>query len=143
MDSVVDHLKLDIAYTRIPLETRRDMSGGAEFVNFHRLVPYIYPRRPHHASPKGFPLMEASPLNHELSPDERMSCFDHLYYLTSSYELLEWQYSWSPAWGQVATHLRFTDELVGLAKDYLARASDTTKDEILPVSPRLLLVLFV
>jgi len=137
VDSVVDHLQLDIAYTRVPSETRRDMTHKAEeFVDFHRIVPYIYPRRPHRPNPKGFPLMQASPLKNELPPDERMSCFDHLYYATSSYEKMEWRYSWSPAWGQVATHLRFTDELLDITKGYLARAFNTAEDDIPPVSFR-------
>jgi len=132
--SVVDHLQLDIAYTRVPTEARRDnKERSEEFIEFDRLAPYILPRYPYRPNPKGFPLLQKSPLGSELPPDEKMSCFDHLYYATSSWQVFEWRYSWSPAWGRVATHLRFTDELVDLTRGYLARSFNTTKDLVPPV----------
>ena len=133
--SVVDHLQLDIAYTRVPTEARRDnKERSEEFVEFDRLVPYIFPQHPYRPNPKGFPLLQASPLGTKLPPNERMSCFDHLYYATSSWQVFEWRYSWSPAWGRVAIHLRFTDELVDLTKGYLARSFNTTENLIPPVT---------
>ncbi|KAJ3518176.1 hypothetical protein NLJ89_g18 [Agrocybe chaxingu] len=120
--SVIDHLKLDTSYTRVPSNTRHfpDVKT-TDFLVFNQLVPYIFPRHPWRPS-SSFPLMEASPLGQRLPPDEQLSCFDFLYYVTSSRELFEWQHSWSPAWRSIATHLRFTDALVDLAQSYLRRA---------------------
>ncbi|KAJ3513915.1 hypothetical protein NLJ89_g2685 [Agrocybe chaxingu] len=120
--SVVTHLKLDIAYTRIPLNARHSPDNkDHDFLVFNQLVPYIYPKNPWQ-KPSSFPLMQASPLGKKLPPDEQLACFDFLYYVTSSREEYEWRFSWSPAWRMVATHLRFTGELMSMAEGYLRRA---------------------
>ncbi|CAA7266954.1 unnamed protein product [Cyclocybe aegerita] len=78
--SVIDHLKLDIAYTRVPSETRRlPNHENDDFLVFHQLVPYIFPRHPWRPA-SNFPLMQASPLGQRQSPYEQVSCFDYLYY---------------------------------------------------------------
>lgn len=132
--SIIDNLRLDVAYTRIPMESRRDLGDHLKdnFAGFGHLVPYIYPNNPIRHS-NHFPLMDASPLGHRLPPDEHLSCFDQLYYMTSSLERFEWRFSWSPAWRFVARHFYFTDDLYDLAKTYLARAFKTTESNLPPV----------
>ncbi|KAJ3515420.1 hypothetical protein NLJ89_g1772 [Agrocybe chaxingu] len=130
--SVVDHLKLDIAYTRVPSEARwLPNHENNDFLVFHQLVPYIFPRHPWRPV-SDFPLMQASPSGLRLPPDEQVSCFDYLYYITSSRQMFEMQYSWSPPWRLVGTHLRFTDDLVDLAQDYLRRAFHMSDEQESP-----------
>ena len=130
VSSIVDNLRLDISYTRVPMETRRDdHDRNDNFIDFTHLVPYIFPKEPVHP-PDFFPLMDPSPMGRRLAPGTRLACFDHLYYATSSLEIFEWRFSWSPAWRFVAKHLYFTDFLYDLAKAYLARAFKTTQYDL-------------
>ena len=78
--------------------------------------------------------MSPSPLGHSLPPDEHLSCFDHLYFTTSSDKLFEWEAPWSPAWNLIGKHVRFNDELVDITKGYLSRAFNISEGEIPPVS---------
>ena len=120
---VVDNLGLDIAYSRVPTASRLNTTNNREdFLVFSNLAPYIFPRRPRPPPHGHFQFMEASPLGQKLPPDEQMSCFDYLYYITSSSEVAyEWERSWSPPWVQVARYLHFTDDHVNIAEGYLRR----------------------
>jgi len=131
---VVNHLQFDIAYSRVPTSARLNPSNNREdFLVFPKLAPYIFPRRPR-PPPRGhFEFMEASPMGHKLPPDEQITCFDYLYYITSSSEVVyEWERSWSPPWVQVAKYLHFTDDLVEIAQGYLWRVFGSS-DGIPPV----------
>ncbi|KDR75121.1 hypothetical protein GALMADRAFT_249034 [Galerina marginata CBS 339.88] len=131
--SIVDHLNLDISYTRAPTEARNNPSDGNDaFLVFSKLVRYIYPKRPLPPPNGVYTLMEKSPLGHELLPDEHLTCFDFLYYLTSSPETYEWKFSWSPPWLWVATHFHFTDKLVEIVEGYLGRVFGAPKDDLPP-----------
>lgn len=128
--SVVDHLKLDISYTRAPTEARNNPSdGNDDFLIFHKLVQFIFPGKPRPPPNGHYEIMSESPLGKRLLPDDHMSCFDYLYFVTSS-EIFEWRFSWSPAWTKVATHLHFTDDLVRIVEGYLARAFGSSEDNI-------------
>jgi len=102
------------------------------FLDLNHMVPYIFPNQPI-LPVDSFPLMEESPLGHRLHPDEKMSCFDFLYFTTSSHETFEWRFAWSPVWRFVATHLHFTDHIMDLTTTYLAKAFNTTENNIPPV----------
>ena len=131
-NSLLNNLRLDVSYTRVPTSTRHDPNDvHDDFVVFSKLVPYIFARSPLRGL---FDLMSPSPLGHRLPPDEQLTCFDHLYFITSSDKLLEWEASWSPAWNSVGTHVRFNDKLVEIAKGYLLRAFNLSEGEIPPVS---------
>ena len=130
---IVDYLRFDIAYSRVPTTTRLNPSNNREdFLVFSNLAPYIFRRRPRPPPHGHFEFMEASPLGQKLPPDEQMSCFDYLYYITSSEVAFEWERSWSPPWVQVAKYLRFTDDLVQIVEGYLRRVFGTS-DGIPPV----------
>lgn len=132
--SIVNHLKLDISYTRAQTEARNNPSdGNDEFLVFGKLVRYIYPKNPLPPPNGYYALMDKSPLGHELLPDKQLTCYDFLYYATSSPEIFEWRFSWSPAWLQVGMHMHFTDILVDIVKGYLARVFGTSKDDLPPV----------
>jgi len=130
VSTVVNNLRLDIAYSRAPTPARRHPSNKDEnFLVFPKLAPYIFPRRPRPPPNGKFEFMQASPLGQKLPPDEHMTCFDYLYYITSSSEVsYEWQNSWSPAWVQVAKYLHFTDDLVEIVKGYLRRVFESGGD---------------
>jgi hypothetical protein len=133
VSSVTNNLRLDIAYSRAPTPARLDPSNKEDdFLVFAKLAPYIFPRRPRPPPNGHFEFMEASPLGQKLPPDEQMTCFDYLYYISSDSEaIFEWQYSWSPPWVQVAKYLHFTDDLVEIVKGYLRRVFES--DDVLPV----------
>jgi len=131
-DAVVHHLRLDPSYTRIPSEARHKPHDHTEnWVDFHRIIPYIFPKRPYH--PHDFPIMEASFLGKRISPEDHISCFDIMYYATSSFETFEWQHQWSPAWRHVGRYMHFSDEVVDVTNGYLARAMEVRGDSIPPV----------
>jgi len=127
---VVDNLRLDIAYSRVPTQTRLIPDNRREdFLVFGKLAAYIFPQRPR-APPHGhFEFMEASPLGQKLAPDKHMTCFDYLYFISSSSEVaFEWEHSWSPPWVQVAKYLHFTDDLVEIVEGYLRRVFESRDD---------------
>ena len=133
--SMLNHLRFDISCTRIPGETRNVVwSKNDDFVDFGHIVPYIFPGKPLRHPSGSYGIMHDSPMGHRLDPDEQMSCFDFLYYATSSHETFEWKFPWSPAWRRVATHMHFTDELVDTVKGYLSRMFKSSEDDIPPVS---------
>ena len=131
---LLNNLKLDVSFTRVPKSTRHSPNDPHEdFVIFSKLVPYIFPQSPIRES---FQFMSAAPTGHKLPPDEHLSCFDHLYFTTSSDRKFEWEASWSPAWNLVGKHVRFNDDLVEITKGYLSRAFNLSEGEITPpVSP--------
>lgn len=133
VNPLLNNLRLDVSYTRVPTSTRHSPNNARDdFIVFSKLVPYIFSHNPLRGH---FDFMSPSPLGHRLPPDEQLSCFDHLYFLTSSDRLFEWEASWSPAWTLIGTHVRFNDELVEIAKGYLSRAFNSNTAEIPPVSP--------
>ena len=133
VESITNNLRLDVAYTRMAQEARTHMNQPDDpFLDLNHMVPYIFPNQPI-LPVDSFPLMEESPLGHRLHPDEKMSCFDFLYFTTSSHETFEWRFAWSPVWRFVATHLHFTDHIMDLTTTYLAKAFNTTENNIPPV----------
>ena len=129
---LLNNLRLDLSYTRVPSSTRQSPTNPRDdFIVFGKLVPYIFPHNPLRDH---FDFMSPSPLGHSLPPEEQLSCFDHLYYLTSSDRTLEWEAPWSPAWNLIGKHVRFTDEMIEIAKGYLSRAFNSDGTEIPPVS---------
>ncbi|EAU91093.2 hypothetical protein CC1G_03261 [Coprinopsis cinerea okayama7 len=115
-------LGLDVAYTKVPRFTRMDPNDDRDpNVKFHSLSVTITPKHSY-APSDSYPLAAASPSGVNLPPDEHLSCYDSLYFATSGVSDLEWRYSWGPAWRRVGTHLRFTDHLVDLTKNYLRQA---------------------
>ena len=132
VNHLLNNLRLDASFTRVPTSTRHNPSNlRDDFVVFSKLVPYILSQSPRRDP---FEFMSPSPLGHSLPPDEHLSCFDHLYFTTSSDKLFEWEVPWSPAWNLVGKHVRFNDDLVEITKGYLSRAFNLSEGEIPPVS---------
>lgn len=119
--NVVHHLGLDVAYTRVPRDTRlKPHDTEDNHVVFSQLAATVYPVRPL-VSPQSLPRFAPSPLGHSLGPDEKLTCFDFLYYATSGVDVYEWRFSWSPAWQSIARHLNFTQPVLDLGQEYLRR----------------------
>jgi hypothetical protein len=58
-----------------------------------------------------------------VEPDERLLCFDYLFFAgTWSQEHLEMYEDWSPAWAAVGRHMRFAPPLEALARAMVHRA---------------------
>jgi hypothetical protein len=137
-ENVVRHLGLDVAYTLVPQVTRlKPLEPEDNHVVFSQLAATIYPVRPI-VSPQSLPSFAPSPLGHSLSPDDKLACFDFLYYATSGVDVYEWRFSWSPAWQSIARHLKFTQPMLDLGQEYLRTAFSIHEsgNELPPVSGR-------
>ena len=137
-ENVVHHLGLDVAYTRIPHMARLKPSDPEDnHVIFSQLAAIIFPVAPL-VSPRSLPNFRPSPLGHSLSPDDKLTCFDTLYYMTSGVDVYEWRFSWSPAWQSIGRHLKFTQPMLRLGQEYLRTAFGVHKSqhELPPVSGR-------
>ena len=131
-ENVVHHLGLDVSYTRVPRATRlKPHYLEEDHVVFSQLAATVYPVRPL-VSSQNLPKFAPSPLGHSLSPDDKLTCFDTLYYGTSGVEVFEWRFSWSPAWQSIARHLKFTQSMSDLGQEYLLRVFK--QQELPPVS---------
>jgi hypothetical protein len=117
-------LKLDLSYTRVPPFTYLDPSNlDGEHTTFGALAALILPKHPHPES-KGQPIMVESRYGSSIDPteDERLSCFDFLYYVSVGVKAFEFEERWSPVWNLVGTHLRFNAGIVEMARGYVQRA---------------------
>ncbi len=88
-----------------------------------------------------WPLLRASPEGVGVSPDVQMACFDTLYYMGTGAEVFDWDYEWGPAWRVVGKHLRFSDKVQRLAREYVGKALGVSSDE--PVSGDMVYVPFL
>ena len=133
-ENVVHHLGLDVAYTRVPRETRFNPHNPEEnHVVFSQMAATVYPVHPR-VSSQSLPRFAPSPLGHRLSPDDQLTCLDFLYYATSGVDAYEWRFSWSPAWQSIARHLKFTQSMLNLGEEYLQKVFE--QQELPPVSGR-------
>ena len=134
--NVVHHLGLDVAYTRVPRQTRLKPSDSEDnHVILSHLAATVYPVNPL-VLPGSLPSFAPSPLGHTLAPDDHLTCFDTLYYATSGVEVYEWRFSWSPVWQSIGRHLKFTQPMLHLGNEYLRRVFqvDESQDKLPPVS---------
>ncbi|KAJ2914441.1 hypothetical protein MD484_g5968, partial [Candolleomyces efflorescens] len=120
-------LKLDLTFTRIPAYAYLDSGDPNEVhTTFSGLGAAILPNHTRHLPPvaaeKQLQVMAPSRFGKELEPGEQLACFDFLYYVTSGMERFEFEKRWSPVWFMVGRHLRFTDRLMELGREYLRRA---------------------
>ncbi|KAJ3523233.1 hypothetical protein NMY22_g11534 [Coprinellus aureogranulatus] len=129
----IRHLGLDPSYTRVPNFVRmKPHEPDDNHVSFSKLAAVIYPKRPY-IDASQYPLMAQSPLRqHRLPPDERLTCFDTLYYATSGADVYEWRFSFSPAWNSVGQHVLFNREFVERSSEYIRRAFDLEYLEEIP-----------
>lgn len=131
---MLDHLGLDVSYTRVPGRYRHQPHLEVDaHVSFFPLAEMVFPEHPAE-NPGDKDVMGASPLGAILGPDVHMSCFDTLYYVAAGKVEYEWKTPWCPAWRFVGKHIRFTDSVMELAVGYIRRALKVTTDELPPVS---------
>lgn len=127
----VRSLALDASYTRVPDQMYRSSDLNEGFTNFWNLASLIYPVQPAFGD-QTFPLLKASPKGEREPPDRHLTCIDSLYYVGSGADSFEWVRPWSPAWRTVGKHLRFTDHMENLGKEYAARVFDVAPNELPP-----------
>lgn len=122
-DNLIAHLGLDPSYTRVPARVRRDPNNpNDDHIVFAQLAALVYPRDPLEPI-TNFPIMMSSRQRQKgLRPDERLTCVDRMYYMTSGVEVFEWRFSWSPAWNAVGKHVKFNQGLIERSEGYLRRA---------------------
>ncbi|KAF8992794.1 hypothetical protein BDQ17DRAFT_1369056 [Cyathus striatus] len=130
-DNMLDHLGLDVSYTRLPNHVRKQEDEKEIHVVFSELAALTYPESPSN-DPSDFPLMLSSPMDYKLSPDQHLACFDFLYFATSGRNSYEWERSWSPAWRMIGSNLPFAERMVSLGKDYLALSFEVSSSDIPP-----------
>lgn len=117
----MEHLGLDVSYSRVPQSVRLRPSLDEAHVVFAKLAAAVHPRGSN-VDVGHSPLTMESPKGSRLGPNTHLACFDTLYYTTSSSETFEWRFAWSPAWRFVGRHVRYNQNLVGLGEGYARRA---------------------
>lgn len=135
-ENVVNHLGVDVSYTRVPTYTRVHPSDGEDdHIVFSQLASVMYPLHPR-VDPTELRLLAPSPHGRHLAPDQHVSCIDTMYYATSGADVYEWRFSWSPAWRTIGQHLLFTENLKELGREYLRRVFhvEGQGEELPPVS---------
>ncbi|KAF8993999.1 hypothetical protein BDQ17DRAFT_1311884 [Cyathus striatus] len=124
-ENMLNHLGLDVSYTRVPDEVRTKKNLKEVHVIFSELAALAYPEHPS-VNVLNLPLMYPSPMDSKLVPDQHLACFDSLYYVTSA-RTFEWEYPWSPAWNIIGKNLPFTERVVTMAKNYLTMAFEVDR----------------
>ncbi|KAG7446668.1 uncharacterized protein BT62DRAFT_932112 [Guyanagaster necrorhizus] len=124
-------LALDASYTRVPDQMYRSSDFDEGHTNFWNLASLIYPVQPAFGD-QTFPLLKVSPKGEKRPPDRHLACFDTLYYVGTGADSFEWTRPWSPAWRTVGKHLRFTDHMQKLGKEYAARVFDVAPNQLPP-----------
>lgn len=128
-------LKLDLSFTRIPLFAYfNPKDKGDPHTTFAGLAATILPG--HQRPVTTTTLMAPSRLGSKLPPNDHLACFDFLYYVTSGLKSFEFENRWSPVWYLVGRHLKFTDRVMDLGKEYLRRALNVDSAALPPVSAR-------
>ncbi|RXW14498.1 hypothetical protein EST38_g11356 [Candolleomyces aberdarensis] len=126
VQGVENTLKLDMSFTRVPEFSYFVKDKNDPFTMFSALAALIVPKHGwfNDGPQKGKwpPTMRPSRLKKELHPDEQLACFDMMYYVTSGVQEMEFEQRWSHTWHTVGKHLRFTEPLVDLAREYVRRA---------------------
>ena len=123
--AITASLGVNASYSELP-----DSTMGKSHHRLGALADILYPS--HMASQQRQSLPGAYVQN---PPDKHLACFDYLYFASTSGEYLDWDegLSW-PAWRMVGQHLRFTPQVMDMARDHLRVAMELSAfSEIPPV----------
>jgi hypothetical protein len=118
----------DIAYTALP---QSSVLIGGYWVPFWTLAKLSFPSRRTDALAERPPQTPAPGSNVQLDPDERLLCFDFMYYIGAQ-DHDEWWEEWSPAWIEVGRHARWEKRLERVAVGYIQRALGVEEGEEVP-----------
>lgn len=122
-----------MAYTNIP-DSSVIIHGY--WVPFWTLAKLSFYSRRTVALAENPPQFAAPSSGHILPPDERLMCFDFMYYIGAQ-DSDEWWHEWSPAWREVGQHARWSSRLERLALGFIQRALGVEEtDEVPLVSSR-------
>ncbi|KAF6765971.1 hypothetical protein DFP72DRAFT_797144 [Ephemerocybe angulata] len=127
-------LRVDMSFTRVPKHVYFNASNKDDMhTTFYGLSSIITPGHPHAAAAEGrLAIMHPSRLGKKMKPEERMSCFDMLYYVSTGVREFEFEEPWSPAWARVGKFLRFADGLEGVGLAYVRKAFGLENGEAIP-----------
>ncbi|CAE6409702.1 unnamed protein product [Rhizoctonia solani] len=126
---------LDISYTPVPdsFTLSEGYKKGQYYLSLWSLVSLAYRGTREWAyglqSPKTLPL--ASGTGERIAPDEKLLCFDLLYYIGLANEE-EWWKDYAPYWPKIGVHLHWTPRLLELAEGYLRRHFKVKNGETIP-----------
>lgn len=67
---------------------------------------------------------------HTLKPDTQVTCFDYLYWVSTSHEF-EWEQSYSSAWNIVGKYARWSDKIRALARESLSLTLGMPKRDVM------------
>ena len=129
---VVNNLALYPSYTRIPPSIALPPPQN-DFLNLHQLASHTHFLQTDAlmgTSPDIVPSLETG---HNLPPNQQLSCFDMLYFATTSNALYEWETPWCPMWRFIGQHIHFADKWTDLAVVYLKKVLEVNQDDIPPV----------
>ncbi|KAF9022059.1 hypothetical protein BDZ89DRAFT_956960 [Hymenopellis radicata] len=133
-DTFFSHLKLDVAYTRLPDFVYRSSRPEEYLVSTWPISSLIFPDPQgvsKHADTK-WTLLKASPNGAELSPDVHLACFDTLYFMGTGVDQYDWWHQWGPQWRVVGKHLRFSEKMLALAREYVGKALGVSSYDLPP-----------
>ncbi|KAF8610173.1 hypothetical protein BDV93DRAFT_517351 [Ceratobasidium sp. AG-I] len=126
---------LDISYTPVP--DSFTLSGGLKkdqyFTSLWSLASLGFPEsRNYFLTRQGSKtLPTTSGTGEKLEPDDKMLCFDLLYYVGLANEE-EWAMDYAPYWKTVGTHMYWAPKLLELAEGYLRRHFGVQAGEPIP-----------
>ncbi|KAF8591919.1 hypothetical protein K439DRAFT_1626429 [Ramaria rubella] len=121
-------LKLDIAYTALPPSSPRIEEGQhGLWMPFWTLAKLGFSWRRGQALAEDPPKTPAPQSGEHILPDERLLCFDFMYFIGAQ-DSDEWWFPWSPAWRLVGRHTHWEPRLERLALGYIQRALDLPED---------------
>ena len=128
--AVVNNLALDPSYSRLPPSAHMPAPRD-DIINLHRLVPHIHFLQPDMGSSTG--IVPSPSTGHNLPPNQHLTCFDMMYFATTSNALYEWPTPWCPMWRFIGQHIHFTDQWMDLAAAYLGKVFEVDQIDTPPV----------
>ncbi|TFK56649.1 hypothetical protein OE88DRAFT_1670074 [Heliocybe sulcata] len=129
-------LGLDISYTQLPPSIKLIPNfRHDQHTTFWALAQYTYPEGRTDALARmpdgGAELIHPAQNGERLEPDEQMTCFDYLYYV-SAQTPFEFEHDYSPAWREVATHMHWTDRLQEITNGYIRKTFELPEGAEIP-----------
>lgn len=72
----------------------------------------------------------SSKTGHTFKPDTQVTCFDYLYFVSTSH-IFEWEQQYSSAWNIVGKYARWSDKIRGLARESIALTLGMNKRDVM------------
>ncbi|KAB5592605.1 hypothetical protein CTheo_3931 [Ceratobasidium theobromae] len=126
---------LDISYTPVPetFTLSKGFKKDQYYMSLWSLASLSYPetRGKVLSTQSAYTIPLASGTGEKVAPDDKMLCFDLLYFIGLTDEE-EWWRDYAPYWRTVGVHLHWAPKLLELAQGYLRRHFDLKDGETIP-----------